>query len=234
MRFIYISLCITLLALCGCEKNTQTLDEKEERNPLIKQGQSYMEIKDWDKAEAAFKQAIQNKPLMARPYLELASIYQQHKPDYISSIHYYKHYLELRPNSEKTEFINEQIQKVQMDLAKAILTQSGAFLAIQERDQLRKENAELKQQLTSQQKLVVNTPQKSVTQTIPKSAKPAHSTKATHQIYTVVSGDNLTKIAKKFYGNSDYEAIFQANKDRMNSPRDLRVGQTLVIPYVEN
>jgi tetratricopeptide (TPR) repeat protein len=226
------------LMLCGCEKNTRSLDEKEERNPLVKQGQAYMEIKDYNKAESTFKQAIESKPTMARPYLDLATIYHQHKPDYISAIFYYKRYLELRPDSEKSEFINEQIQKVQIALANAILTQSGAVQAIQELQKLQKENAELKQQLAKFQKTAPTkattstptkpAPRKTVTQTIPKTAKPTG--KATHQIYTVVSGDSLTKIAKKFYGNGDYEEIYQANKDRMKSPGDLRVGQTLVIP----
>lgn len=231
MRFIYIPLCITLLALCGCEKDAKSTEAKEERSPLIKQGQAYMEIKDYGKAEAAFKQAIENDPRMARPHLDLATIYHQYKPDYISSIFYYKRYLELRPDSEKTEFIQEQIEKVQIALANAILTQSGAVKAIQELQQLRKENADLKRQLASQPKAAVQTAQrKSVTQTVPKSAKPAASTQSSHQIYTVVSGDNLTKIAKKFYGDGEYEAIYQANRDRMKSPGDLRVGQTLVIP----
>ena len=231
MRFIYIPLCITLLALCGCEKDAKSTEAKEERSPLIKQGQAYMEIKDYGKAEAAFKQAIENDPRMARPHLDLATIYHQYKPDYISSIFYYKRYLELRPDSEKAEFIQEQIEKVQIALANAILTQSGAVKAIQELQQLRKENADLKRQLASQPKATAQTAQrKSVTQTVPKSAKPAASTQSSHQIYTVVSGDNLTKIAKKFYGDGEYEAIYQANRDRMKSPGDLRVGQTLVIP----
>jgi nucleoid-associated protein YgaU len=45
-----------------------------------------------------------------------------------------------------------------------------------------------------------------------------------------VEGDTLTKIAQDFYGTADWEAIYEANQDRMKSPRDLRVGQTLVIP----
>ncbi|RKX42634.1 MAG: hypothetical protein DRP64_09535 [Verrucomicrobia bacterium] len=234
MRFIYLPLCIALLALCGCGKDAQSTEAKEERNPLIKQGQTYMEIKDYDKAEAAFKQAIENNPRMARPYLDLATIYHQYQPDYVSSIFYYKRYLELRPDSEKAEFIQEQVQKVQIALANVILTQSGAVQAIKERDQLRQENAELKRQLAAKPKATTRPktatqiiPEKSVTETIPKSAT---STQATPQSYTVVSGDNLTRIANKFYGTDDYEAIYQANRDHMKSPGDLRVGQTLIIP----
>ena len=240
MRLIYLPLCVATLMLCGCDKDTKGLDEKEERNPLVKQGQSYMEINNYAKAETAFKQAIENKPNMARPCLDLAIIYHQYKPDYVSAIFYYKRYLELRPDSEKTEFINEQIEKVQMALANAILTQSGAVQAVQDLKQLQRENAELKRQLAALRKsapststpIVATQPkpglQKTVTETVPKSVMPAGQ--STHKIYTVVAGDNLTKIASKFYGNDDYEPIYQANKDRMKSPGDLRVGQTLVIP----
>ena len=231
MRFIYISLCIALLSLCGCGKDTQSSEAKEERNPLIKQGQAYMEIKDYNKAEDAFKKAIENDPGMARPYLDLATIYHQYKPDYIKSIFYYDRYLEMRPDSEKAEFIKEQIQKVHKALYNDILTRSGAYQLKNECDRLQKENTELKRQLAAQPRSSTGTAsQKSVTQTVPKSAKPSASTSADQQIYTVVAGDNLTKIAKKFYGNEEYEAIYEANKDRMKSPSDLRVGQTLVIP----
>ena len=231
MRFIYISLCIALLSLCGCGKDTQSSEAKEERNPLIKQGQAYMEIKDYNKAEDAFKKAIENDPGMARPYLDLATIYHQYKPDYIKSIFYYDRYLEMRPDSEKAEFIKEQIQKVHKALYNDILTRAGAYQLKNECDRLQKENNELKRQLAAQPRSSTGAAsQKSVTQTVPKSAKPSASTSADQQIYTVVAGDNLTKIAKKFYGNEEYEAIYEANKDRMKSPSDLRVGQTLVIP----
>jgi tetratricopeptide (TPR) repeat protein len=230
MRYIHIALCVTLLAICGCKKDAQSTEAKEERDPLIKQGHAYMEIRDYTQAEAAFKQAIEQNPLMARPYLDLATIYHQYEPDYISAIFYYKRYLELRPDSEKAEFIQEQITKVQDALVNAILTRSGAMQAIEELKQVREENTALKRQLAEQSSSPGEAvPQKSVTQTIPKSSKPA-ATASDQQIYTVVAGDNLTKIAKKFYEDGEYEPIYEANRDRMKSPGDLRVGQTLVIP----
>ncbi len=231
MRFAYLPLCLALLALSGCGKDTATTEAQEERNPLVKQGQSFMDAHDYAQAEKAFKQAIDKNPKMARPYLDLAIIYHQYKPDYVASIYCYKRYLELRPDTEKAQFINEQITKVQMALANTILQQSGATQAIQELKQLRRENAELKRQLAARPKAPAPRPaERTLTQTIPKSAKPVAATKPARRIYTVVSGDTLTKIANKFYGNSDYEPIYEANKDRMKSPRDLRIGQTLVIP----
>jgi LysM repeat protein len=54
---------------------------------------------------------------------------------------------------------------------------------------------------------------------------------ATEQSYTVVAGDSLSKIAKKFYGNANaWNAIFQANKDKISNPDMIHPGQVLRIP----
>jgi LysM repeat protein len=51
------------------------------------------------------------------------------------------------------------------------------------------------------------------------------------RIYEVVSGDNLSKIAKKFYGDANkYTKIFEANKDQLKDPDKIKVGQKLKIP----
>jgi nucleoid-associated protein YgaU len=49
--------------------------------------------------------------------------------------------------------------------------------------------------------------------------------------YTVQSGDSLSKISKQFYGNAnEYMKIFEANRDQLSSPNEIRPGQELVIP----
>ncbi|WP_321791241.1 peptidoglycan-binding protein LysM [Caballeronia sp. J97] len=51
------------------------------------------------------------------------------------------------------------------------------------------------------------------------------------QFYTVVSGDNLWKIAEKYYGNgSKNDVIFEANKPMLKSPDKIYPGQVLRIP----
>jgi hypothetical protein len=51
------------------------------------------------------------------------------------------------------------------------------------------------------------------------------------QTYEVKSGDNLSKISKQFYGDADeYMRIFYANRDKLNDPDKIQVGQQLVIP----
>jgi nucleoid-associated protein YgaU len=54
---------------------------------------------------------------------------------------------------------------------------------------------------------------------------------ASIRLYTVKSGDTLSKISKQFYGSpSDYMKIFDANRDQLADPDKIRVGQELKIP----
>lgn len=52
-----------------------------------------------------------------------------------------------------------------------------------------------------------------------------------HQFYTVQSGDSLGFIAQKFYGDAGmYTTIWQANRQLLSSPDQIRKGQRLRIP----
>ena len=51
------------------------------------------------------------------------------------------------------------------------------------------------------------------------------------QYHDVVSGDTLSAIAKKYYGDaSKYPAIFEANKPMLSDPNKIYPGQKLRIP----
>lgn len=51
------------------------------------------------------------------------------------------------------------------------------------------------------------------------------------QFYTVVRGDTLSKIAKRYYGDANkYPALFEANKPMLKSPDLIYQGQMLRIP----
>jgi nucleoid-associated protein YgaU len=49
--------------------------------------------------------------------------------------------------------------------------------------------------------------------------------------YTVVSGDSLSKIAKRFYGDAQqWRRIFEANRDQIENPDLIHPGQVFRIP----
>jgi len=63
------------------------------------------------------------------------------------------------------------------------------------------------------------------------SLPPVQPASVSKRTYTVMPGDSLSKIAKHFYGNAnDYVRIFEANKDKLNDPNKIQIGQELVIP----
>ncbi|HMM66325.1 MAG TPA: LysM peptidoglycan-binding domain-containing protein [Dokdonella sp.] len=67
------------------------------------------------------------------------------------------------------------------------------------------------------------------------SASTAAPGSSTLQTYTVVKGDNLSKIAKKFYGNANqWRVIFEANRERISNPDLIQIGQVLKIPAAKS
>jgi hypothetical protein len=54
---------------------------------------------------------------------------------------------------------------------------------------------------------------------------------AAEQSYTVVEGDTLSAIAERFYGSAnEWPRIFEANRDQLDNPDLIQIGQTLRIP----
>jgi LysM repeat protein len=65
----------------------------------------------------------------------------------------------------------------------------------------------------------------------PAAASGASQSRSGGQTYTVKPGDSLSKIAQQFYGKaSEYNKIFEANRDKLNDPNKIQPGQELVIP----
>ena len=61
--------------------------------------------------------------------------------------------------------------------------------------------------------------------------KPAAPAAPPEQIYTVVAGDSLSKIAKRLYGDANqWRRIFEANRDQIQNPDLIKPGQKLKIP----
>lgn len=57
------------------------------------------------------------------------------------------------------------------------------------------------------------------------------STAGGSKTYTVVSGDSLSKIARKFYGDAgQWKKIHAANADKVPNPDLIHPGQELTIP----
>lgn len=63
--------------------------------------------------------------------------------------------------------------------------------------------------------------------------RPVNRQPVQRRIHIVESGETLTKIAKKYYGNENgmlYRLILQANTDTLDNPNKLTIGMKLLIP----
>lgn len=68
------------------------------------------------------------------------------------------------------------------------------------------------------------------TATVTATPAPAAPAPAAGHTYTVQRGDNLTAIARKMYGNTNWQQIYDANRDIINNPNLIYAGQVLTIP----
>ena len=60
---------------------------------------------------------------------------------------------------------------------------------------------------------------------------PAPKVEEKTEFYTIQSGDSLSKIAKRYYGNAmKYPVIFEANREVIKHPDKIYPGQTIRIP----
>src|SRR5688572_19241439 len=54
---------------------------------------------------------------------------------------------------------------------------------------------------------------------------------SSNETYVVQSGDTLSAIAQRFYGDANaYMRIFEANRDKLDNPDMIHPGQELIIP----
>ncbi|MBU0677550.1 MAG: LysM peptidoglycan-binding domain-containing protein [Verrucomicrobia bacterium] len=232
LSFIALAL-VTVLFASACGRTAASLDQREERHPLVQRGIAKKRAHDFDGAVELFQKAIDKDSSMARPHLELGIIFDDYKEDYLRAIYHYERYLELRPDSEKAGIIRELIRHARISFAASLPdTPDGS---LQEISRLRKEISHLRERLARAEggsaapAAPVAAPAGKRTGSIME-PEPAPASPAIER-YTVLTGDTLSKIARKVYGDAGrWKVIYEANKDTLNKPEAVKVGQTLMIP----
>lgn len=244
--------CAALFAavlLSGCGPGTTDL--RESRDPMVRRARDLKSAGDLDGAISSYNQALDQHGDLPQTHLEIATLYHQHKQDYISAIHHYQRFLALSPASQKTNLVVAEIRRAKMEYAASLPDRpSDAVQTIAtmttERELLQKNIKEkqdevdrLKYQLAVAHAALVaatsRTPQAAAVQQQPAGAVaqqlPPATNAAPQLTYVVQPGDTLAKIARKFFRNDQMShAIYAANKNTMKNDRDLRSGQKLILP----
>jgi len=241
--FVPLLLAAALVAACG-KPAGYALTEQDE--PAYNQGQSLLRENRLDAALLAVANGVDSRRDAAESHLELGRIYMKHVGDPVSAIYHFRKYLELRPNAEMSRQVLQLIESAKKDFARTLpgdplgpgiervdLMEQLAQ-ARQQNEQLRRRVAELEAQAG-----IVRTPP-ALTQAVQPGAPPLPAAPTGAQPvaaaappgkYVVQSGDTLSKISQTVYGTSvRWRDIFDANRDQLKSPHDLKVGMELKIP----
>ena len=183
---------------------------------------------DFERAVNLYEATLDDSPRGAEVHYKLALIYDDKLNDPVSALHHFKRYLALSPNGPHAKDVKDSIKR---DEIAALTALSGdSVITRAEAGRLRNENLTLHKEIeeraasrTALQKLEGNDSRKA-------GSRKAGSKKA-GQTYVVQSGDTLVSISRKFYKSPKrWKAILEANKKSIRDPKDLTVGQALVIP----
>ena len=162
----------------------------------------------------------------AEIHYKLALLYDDKLNDPVGALHHFKRYLELSPNGLHAKDVKDSVKR---DEIAALTALSGdSVLTRSEVARLRNENLNLRKELETRTASSRFTAEKSQAND-PASKKAA--SKEANQTYVVQSGDTLFSISRKFYNSpTRWKQILEANRNSIQNPKDLTVGQTLVIP----
>jgi tetratricopeptide (TPR) repeat protein len=178
---------------------------------------------DFERAVNLYEAALDDSPRGAEVHYKLALLYDDKLNDPVSAVHHFKRYLALSPNGPHAKDVKDSIKR---DEIAALTALSGdSVITRAEATRLRNENLTLHKQL--EERAASRT---AFEKSEGNDARKAGSKKA-GQTYVVQSGDTLFSISRKFYKSPKrWKAILEANKKNIRDPKDLTVGQTLIIP----
>jgi len=209
--------CLSLLFVCGLAGCDQLVNSRHSQ--LMQDADNKAAQGDFERSVNLYEAALDDSPRSAEVHYKLALLYDDKLNDPVSALHHFKRYLALNPNGSHAKDVKDSIKR---DEIAALTALSGdSVITRAEAARLRNENLTLHKQLEERP-----APGK----TVESDAKKAGSKKV-GQTYVVRSGDTLVSISRKFYKSPKrWKAILEANKKDIRDPKDLTVGQTLVIP----
>jgi len=221
LRAVWIKLnwlCLLVLfiyALAACDRigNSRYGQLTQDADSKSAQG-------DFERAVNLYEAALDDSPRGADIHYKLALIYDDKLNDPVSALHHFKRYLALSPNGSHAKDVKDSIKR---DEIAALTALSGdSVITRTEAARLRNENLTLHKQLE----------ERAASRTaFEKSEGNKPGSKKAGQSYVVQSGDTLFSISRRFYKSPKrWKAILEANKKNIRNPKDLTVGQTLVIP----
>jgi len=236
-------LILTAISLTSCNQDSgpNWFFEKEDNN-YQRAARLYREEKH-EEALSLFLKVINSHREAPESHLEAGRIYLEYVKDPITAIYHFRKYLEYKPNVEQSTIVKQMIERSKKEFARSLPGKPFEFSQTTSNElssiiqDLKNENRFLKNQLESIRKLNTLDPvyKKDIEQTVKKPRNLStneHTIPTNNQLtYTVIAGDTLSSISKKFYGKtSQWEKIYNLNKEQLSTPSSLKIGQVLKLP----
>jgi LysM repeat protein len=207
-----------LCGLAGCDRVGSS------RYPqLIQDADSKSAQGDFERAVNLYEAALDDSPRDTEVHYKLALLYDDKLNDPVSALHHFKRYLALSPNGPHAKDVRDSIKR--NEIAALTALSGDSVITRAEAARLRNENLTLHKELEARA-----TSRTALEKSQPNDTKKA-GLKKSGQTYVVQSGDTLFSISRKFYKSpKHWKNILEANKKNIRDPKDLTVGQTIVIP----
>lgn len=222
-KFPALCLLTILLALTppGCDRMITPRNAQ-----IIKDADAKSMQGDFPRAINLYEAALDDSPKCADVHYKLALLYDDKMNDPLNAIHHFKRYLTLSPSGSHATDAKNFMKRDEITLLTSLSGDSVVTRA--EAARLRNENLGLRKEIEDRA-LKTKTGDKAQTPDKPKKAIAVKT--VGNRSYTVKSGDTLASISRKFYKTSArWKQILSANKDKIDNPENLKIGQTLTIP----
>lgn len=247
------------VALTGCDRERLAgpLPEIEDSN--FKEGKRLAEEGKHREALIAFKKVIDSRREAPETHLEIGNLcIGPHIKDPLQAIFHFRRFIDLRPDAVQVQnsLIQQRIRTAEKDFLKTLpfrpLEGNNADRVTELQEQIkavRAENESLKLRLLEARTTVVpsappepdavaeapavagSAPRVNLAATLAATPPPVAKATPGRRSHTVVSGDTLVVISRKYYGTtSRWRDILNANSRTMRNERDLKPGKVLVIP----
>lgn len=133
------------LALTGCSPTAETQMD-EQRNPHYLAGKEKLGALDYKGAIESFERAVEDNPRSALAHYELGVLFER-DADYAAALHHYNKALKLRPGGYPADNIRQRIPACKQELVKADSLAIINPSALRETENLRADNAALRNQI---------------------------------------------------------------------------------------
>jgi tetratricopeptide (TPR) repeat protein len=217
-----LRVCLAIFFLCGLAACDRVSNSRYDQ--LIQDADNKAARGDYERAVNLYEAALDDSPRGAEVHYKLALLYDDKLNDPVGALHHFKRYLSLNPNGSHAKDVKDSMKRDEIATLTALSGDSVITRA--EAVRLRNENLMMHKELEERA-----TSRTALEKSAAGDTKSKKGAKKSGQTYVVQSGDTLFSISRNFYKSSKrWKDILEANKKSIRNPKDLTVGQTLIIP----